>query len=130
MTAPIVLDLDAIEAAAKAAALEVPSNWLTRSEEALLAAMMTPSTVLELVRRLRAAELATASFKVPSFYWVSGDEGSWNSPEEWANDYYANSGEKPKEVTLSCAVELPPIKFDCIDFDIDGNCIGLHATSA
>ncbi len=61
MTDKINLDLDAIEAAAKAAGAELPSAWYTRKEEALLSAMMSPAAVLELVRRLRAAEALAAS---------------------------------------------------------------------
>lgn len=63
---------------------------------------------------------------VPSFYWVSGDEGSWNSPEEWAQDYYENSGEHPESITLSCALELPSQSYDQIEFDADGNCVSMR----
>lgn len=59
----------------------------------------------------------------PDFYWVEADEGSWNSPEEWAQDYYDYNGEKPESVTFSCAIELPNREYDSFEFDANGSCI-------
>lgn len=59
----------------------------------------------------------------PDFYWVEADEGSWNSPEEWAQDYYDYNGEMPESVSFSCAIELPVREYDSFEFDADGSCI-------
>jgi hypothetical protein len=122
----ILLDLDAIEAAAKAAGQQAPSAWFTRKEEALLAAMLTPSVVLELVQHLRAAVAAADAVKIPSFYWAEGDEGTWNSIEEWAQDYFDNNGEGPCSTSLSRAVELAPIEVSRFVFDDNGICTGFE----
>lgn len=59
----------------------------------------------------------------PDFYWVEADEGSWNSPEEWAQDYYDYNGEKPGSVSFSCAIELPSREYDSFEFDANGSCV-------
>ena len=66
----------------------------------------------------------------PDFYWVEADEGSWNSPEEWAQDYYDYNGEKPESVSFSCAVELPTREYDSFEFDANGNCISCRLVNA
>lgn len=66
----------------------------------------------------------------PDFYWVEADEGSWNSPEEWAQDYYDYNGEKPESVSFSCAAELPTREYDSFEFDANGNCISCRLVTA
>ena len=79
------------------------------------------------VWQARAALSANHSEQVrlsePDFYWVESDESSWNSPEDWAQDYYDYSGEKPESVTFSCAIELRDREYDSFEFDADGTCI-------
>jgi len=81
-------------------------------------------------RALQIAALKQAGVAMePSFYWVAADEGSYGSPEEWAQDYYDYNGEKPESVTLSCAVELPTREYDSFEFDDSGTCIGMRLVS-
>lgn len=71
---------------------------------------------------LKAQPSAGVALPEPDFYWVEADEGSWNSPEEWAQDYYDYNGEMPESVSFSCAVELPAREYDSFEFDADGSC--------
>jgi len=79
--------------------------------------------VTELREELAAIKAQGLVMPEPDFYWVEADEGSWNSPEEWAQDYYDYNGEKPESVSFSCAIELPVREYDSFEFDANGSCV-------
>jgi len=100
-------------------------QWNVYSDDFIIDAKI----VLEAIKRasiVGALQARAVVMPEPSFFWVAADEGSYGSPEEWAQDYYDYNGEKPESVTLSCAVELQARTYDSIEFDENGACISIR----